>query len=1098
MLTQTSPLSCFQSQKSRRHVLQSRARTSLLLIFAVSLIIAGCGAQDTEVSPEAIKFNDRGVAKMGQFQYAAAYDDFTRVTELEPRWEVGLVNLAIATLNRQNPDDELLTLETLEKVLALNPTNVRAQYTSGIVNLYLGNTAEAIEFLTTSVNLDPNDAFGTYFLGQAHLQAGQYEQAQQWLLKTLELNAAIRSAYWAAATASRRLGEIDRATELIEDYQEFEHNPLSISAGFSYKQMGPKAEAQSVIKNTVLTQAKPAGPLFVEPRVITENAQGIFSVSSHDLNGDGHWDLLLSNKENTQIWMGGERGFESLKLQAAIPAHLASAWGDLDNDGPVELITCGLEGLTTFNVDFNQAMVSPRQKIDETSCTSLRVVDIDHDGALDIIASGSLGSSTWRNNRNGGFQLNEALRIGSPIRQVLLEDFDRDRDVDLIFVGLGSPNVALRNELTWRYAAFPDLNQLEQESFLAATSFDINLDGRVELVAATRRGSLDVWESHAAAWHRDSLDIAFDSILSLDGQDFDGDGKIDLFIAHEAGFTVIDPRSMAELSDIKIPNLRQALPIFGSPNEGWGVLAITDQNMTYYAPGIGRYPLLAVLPSGKSSADQMRSNASGIGVYAKLRTDTRWSLASNFASHSGSSQSLQPLVFGSGGAAQADYIELLWSDGVTQSERNLAFGQVHRIDEIQRQLASCPVVFVWNGYKYEFVSDVLGVAALGYFAEPDTTTPVRPNERLLLPEGLLKARNGKFEVKIGEPMEEVLYLDSASLLYVDVPQVLDMVIDERLSIQSVEPTGEPIYFSEVYTPVNAHSGDNPDVLEELLKADRYAVDPGAVDKRFIGLTSKPHTLTMEFADELPTEHIVMVIDGWVEFPYSQTSFSAFSTNTSYRAPTLEARDGNGDWQIVMQQFGFPAGMPRQMALPLPMLPDGTTALRLTSNLEVYWDRIRIVRQETAADFPIHSTSLVRAVVRAPGYAKRTTKSQRVPYYDYDERSPYWDAKFANGFYTAMGPATELVETVDSAVAIIGSGEEVHLEFTVPPTLKDGLRRFYILDFHGWAKDMDMYTSTGDTVQPIPQLSDTTPAELTRRKELHEKYNVRYQSGLARP
>ena len=72
--------------------------------------------------------------------------------------------------------------------------------------------------------------------------------------------------------------------------------------------------------------------------------------------------------------------------------------------------------------------------------------------------------------------------------------------------------------------------------------------------------------------------------------------------------------------------------------------------------------------------------------------------------------------------------------------------------------------------------------------------------------------------------------------------------------------------------------------------------------------------------------------------------------------------------------------------------------------------------------------LESAVVRRCGFARRTTGAQRQPYYDYDDRSPYWDTRHQDGLYTAFGDARELVSETDGALAILGPGEEVHLEF----------------------------------------------------------------------
>ena len=96
-----------------------------------------------------------------------------------------------------------------------------------------------------------------------------------------------------------------------------------------------------------------------------------------------------------------------------------------------------------------------------------------------------------------------------------------------------------------------------------------------------------------------------------------------------------------------------------------------------------------------------------------------------------------------------------------------------------------------------------------------------------------------------------------------------------------------------------------------------------------------------------------------------------------------------------------------------------------------------------------------------------------------------------GDYTRFGPARELVATVDDAVAIIGPGEEVHLEFGAPrEPPPQGWTRRYVLQANGWAKDMDLFTRDGETVGPLP----STGRPAGPRDALHARYNTRYLAG----
>ena len=103
-----------------------------------------------------------------------------------------------------------------------------------------------------------------------------------------------------------------------------------------------------------------------------------------------------------------------------------------------------------------------------------------------------------------------------------------------------------------------------------------------------------------------------------------------------------------------------------------------------------------ISPSGRTDASQMRSNASGLGAVVRARVAGRWTVLDRLDAHSGPGQSLQPLSVGLGAHGQVDFVELRWPDGVSQSELELEGGEHHLIAEVQRQLASCPVLFAWE------------------------------------------------------------------------------------------------------------------------------------------------------------------------------------------------------------------------------------------------------------------------------------------------------------------------------------------------------------------------------------------------------------------
>ena len=1043
------------------------------------------------ISPEDIAQNDRGVAQMGRYEYGPAHDTFAAVTERNPDWNEAVVNLAIATLNRQEDGDEQRALSIVTEVLGREPEQIRALYVSGIIHLYLGNPVRASEFLARVAEMDPLDAYAAYFLGQSHLQQGDYESAAVWLQKAAELDPYLRSAYWAGSQVLRRLGRTEESAEMLAGYQRFDPNPAARTAGFSYRKMGSKAEAKSVITSASPAMRQPSGALLVSPEPISDEAWGR-SITAVDVDSDRRPEVFMTGPARTLQFASN--------WEASVPSGFGEGaegllWGDIDDDGLVDVVRCSSSGSQWIR-QTSDGWVDPLV-LSESACNAGAVFDSDHDGDLDVFLTGAGGSELWINHRDGSFRnIAEQMGIDAGVagRQVLAADLDADRDIDILILNQAAPHYVWQNDRTWRYRPFPGLESFTDEQWRAVTYADANADGHAELFGLTDAGALVVWAFDGLSWQRRPMSVDTGAnAREIAAADFNGNGLPEVLVAHDAGFKVIDPRVDRVLFSGQVQNLVSAMPLAIDPGQGPGVLTLGETGLQFWAPGPGRYEFVSIIPTGRTESDQMRSNASGIGTAITVRAGGRWSSVQALDSHSGPGQSLTPVSIGLGGRPAADYVALQWSDGVSQTELDLAAGQTHVIAETQRQLASCPVIFAWDGERYRFVSDVLGVGGLGFFSEPGISAPPRPFERFLLPDGLLAARDGHYQIKLTEPMEENAYVDSVVLAVYDLPEGWSMVLDERMGTGGAAVTGRPIAYRESLAPARVTDAGGRDVTPQVLTANLQAPEPGPVDHRFIGLLAEDQILTIEFDQTIDRAGAVLMADGWVEYPYSQTVFAAWQAGIGYRTATLEARGEDGTWSTVAREFGYPAGMPRQMALPMPELPAGTTALRLSSNMEIYWDRLQVVFEEQGPSLQPTIVAPRQARVARTGFPRRTNGPQKVPQYDYSDRAPYWDTKYQRGFYTALGDASELLAATDGALAIIGGGEEIHLAFPVPRPPEQGMKRHLVLDFRGWAKDMDLYTADGETVAPVP-LPDY--ADQARRDRLHSRYNVRFQEGMS--
>jgi Tfp pilus assembly protein PilF len=1088
-----------------------------LLIAATLGLATGCALPGPD--ERAVAENNRGVGLMGQFDFEAARQVFAGLVERYPEDPDLLANLAIATLNRQQPDDNRLTLEILDRALAIDPGHLRSLYCRGLMLLHMGDVEPSLVCFQYVVEGDSGDADAAYHVGQCLIQLQRPDEALAWYERAIDLDPYLRSAYYRSFQTLQRLGDRGRARAMLEIFQRLADNPRSRLVEFKYTKMGRRGAAAVIGETGLQPITPPEGPLFAAPEPAAPSAlpwrdeTELRSITAADIDGDEMIDVFLSDvlggPSETVNAVLLSRG-DSFELDpdhplAKVPKVTAVLWGDVDNDGRTDAYLCR-RGPNQLWLNTGDGW----EDVTEASGTSggdLRtvdgaLVDADHDGDLDIFVVNADGpDELLNNNRDGSFrplaEEHGLAGVGADSRQVVFADLDGDRDADIIVRHASPPHAVFENRLLWEYRPAAGFEELLAAEMTAIVAGDVDGDGRTELYTADDRGAVRRWRpDNTGVWHSELLDAATEEpIYRLALADLSGDGALELVLSHRDGLDVLDPLEGTRLTSIEGPVQAWTLAAL-DPGRGPSLVAwASGLPPRVHRPGPGRHLFVALKLTGREDkSDALRSNASGIGNRVAMRAGSRWTVADTLRNSSGPGQSLQPLEMGAGGRRGADFVSIDWSDGVFQTELDLAAGTTHVIAEAQRQTSSCPVLFAWNGLEFAFISDILGVGGIGYAIGPGEYGVPRPWENFLLPDGLPAVRDGVLRVKITEPMEEATYLDAARMVAYDLPPGWSMTLDERMAIAGPDLTGEPVFFRRQWQPIEAWNDRGEDVTESIARADLIAAPVGSLDDRFIGLLAGEHLLTLRFDKPLDRlgDQLVLIADGWVEYPYSQTNFAAWQAGRSYDAPTLEARGADGSWRVVLENFGYPAGMPRRMSVPLPPLPAGTFELRLRTNQEIYWDRIAVVAAEANPELRRQELALVGAQLGRTGFAHRTTGPQRLPGYDYGRRAPLWDTWVQAGWYTRLGDITELVAAADDALAIFGPGEEVHLEFAEPQhDLSAGWRRVMVLETDGWCKDMDLYTRDGFTLEPLPARES---GDNPRRARLHRTYNTRYLDG----
>ena len=1079
-------------------------------------VLAGCNSDVDPVSPAsplstppldatAIAEHNDAVAAMGAFDYQTAIDTLTALVSSDPGRDRYKVDLAIAMLNRQRAGDETIALASLEDVLSREPDNARARYSAALLQLNAGNIEGAKSHLEMVVALDPADAYGSYYLGQSLMQLGQLDEALVYFKRAIALDPYLRSALYAGAQAARRVGDTELAAAWLGDFQRMEHNPRAHLAELKYTRMGPKAELTAIEVRSLEPTPPPMGPLFSTKRRGLIGCSDCPEVRSLGAGWEDGGLYIMFAGDQCEIYRYTDaQGFDGLaspQVRSEVPLSSgdinASLWGDVDSDGHVDVVLCrnGANQLWLGRGE-RQFELDDRMPSLDSSTIDGALFDADHDGDLDVLCVND-GSpcELINNNGDGTWQVLADASSGFPAamnrgREVVVADFDGDLDTDVLLIAKSPPHMVWLNDRLWNWST-PDTGwgDLLGSDIATAVAADLNADGDMDIVASDGTCAVSVWSRQANGWSKRVLaESLAQSPLPDTSQrdrtspprqlavaDLDGDGLLDVLAETSWNFTgqiglgrVLRVLGGDGRDDVLEMSGQRWTLLDAGGQHGPMLLTSGPAGIAWYPPGEGRFDFVSVLPRGATDAGQsMRSNASGVGTSIAARVGSRWTMTGGVRNTAGPGQNLQPISIGLGGAQDIDFIAIDWTDGVYQTESHLKPGQMHEIVETQRQLSSCPVIFAWNGESMQFMTDCLGVGGLGFYLSPSTYASPRPFERVLLERDVLNPRDGLMEIVLSEPMQETCYLDSVVLESIDCPPGWDVVADERMGTALPSPTSDLLYFRQQAKPVRARLG-RQDVTDHVAVVDTLAADPGRLDGRFIGRLLEPLAMEIEFDRALDAPgRPVLLLDAWVEYPYSQTMFAAWQANRSYDSITIEAQRADGQWVMLHDKIGYPAGMPRRSVFPLEHIPVGCRALRLKTDLELYIDAASVAFVEPCPDAVIHSAQPVQAVLESVGFPNRVDGPHRRPGYEWNARKPIWDTRTQRGWYDALGDVMSQVGAIDGRTAIFGTGDAIRCRFEPSPAPPLGWSRRHVLAVAGWCKDMDLMTRQGGTVEPVP-------------------------------
>ncbi len=431
-----------------------------------------------------------------------------------------------------------------------------------------------------------------------------------------------------------------------------------------------------------------------------------------------------------------------------------------------------------------------------------------------------------------------------------------------------------------------------------------------------------------------------------------------------------------------------------------------------------------------------------------------------------------------------------WNDGNTNLTEVVDVDSVTYTGTTYIRLGSCPSLYTWNGTDYTYASEVNdGTGWLGYleYYNPDGTATFSANypyDYIKLDQTQLQPQNGYFNMKIGELMDEIFYLDQVKLVAVDHPANTDVFSTRSTWVYNLTDPGAIFTVSNnLQAPISAVNGSGVNVLPQISKLDgvyttgtRWAWD----------------NLTLNLGNLTGAPNINLIVAATTNWPTTKAGGSNFEQYANQPGvmpsppPYMQVKAANGSWVNVPEdrEFPLPSVTDEEFVVNLTgLFPTNDFELRINTYQDIQFDYIGI---STAPQQNITTYSI------APSSA--------------DLEQSFTDATNSTGAFTRYGDVTALLQSADNQYVVGRLGDEVTLKFAdnLPP-VAPGMVRDYILVANCWFK------GTGSpyynlTVNPLPfqdmtsfpyPANETYPYDASNQAYL-QAYNTRVINNPSSP
>lgn len=1092
------------------------------------------------------------LAAMQTSQDVLARQELERLVQLVPGEAAGWANLGLLLLRQQQVDE---ASERLAKASSLAPRNASIERLLALTESRRGNLDESVRRWRRAIELEPNDLRAPYALALELERIGgaPNEAEAQRLLDALAARSGNLAAQLEHARLSGKRGDAAGLTKALDALgQRSSGWPPSaqerLKAVREAAQASPTAATTPVIflKNVLISEPEYRAA-FAEvstPRSeVGEPVMRLITLRNPDAQpapaddqiafvgadatalplADARWagavwltadrppTVAAVNPREVHLLSGVAIAFPAAPLDVAGPDAVAAA--DLNYDFRNDLVLAGAGGVQIFRQQdegtFSLVTSAAKLPADVTATPAYGVwpADIDTDGDLDLVVGRRDGpTAVLRNNGDSTFSAQSQFGTVSRLRGFAWADLDGEGVPDAALLddqGMLRVFLNLRGGEFRQHEVPPDFGRVA-----AIATAEITGDGIFDVIGAAADGtvvrlSYDESNSRFEAARLTRVDPPSGMAAGhtrLLVADLDNNAAGDLVISSPAAsrvalggaggtFRDIDsrvlPGGVTSAADLDGDG---RLELIGRSDDGARVMRVKGQK---------QYRWQTLRPRAVTATGDQRINSFGMGGEIEVRTGL----------HAQKQVIAAPVVhFGLGEATVAEVARITWPNGFLQSEFDLASNSI--VGASQRLKGSCPWLFAWNGTEMHFVTDFIWRSPLGLRINAQATADVQMTEDWVRIRGdQLAARDGEYDLRITADLWETHFFDLVSLLVVDHPEGTEVFVDERFAVPP--PRLGVIATSPVRDFASVRDDQGRDVLDVVRTRDDRHLD-FAGRGRYQGVT-REHHIEIELPRDAPRAGpLWLIAQGWVH--PTDSSINVALGQGSHPPPAslaLHVADAQGRFKPVRTGLGFPAGKDKTILIDLAgvFAPAGPRRLRLSTNLEIFWDRLGWAAGRPDVKLAPRRLELKSADLRFRGFSVTTQKDASTP-----ERPSYAVEGVAarwrdlEGFHTRFGDVRELLLGVDDRYVIMNAGDELRVTFPEVPPPQHGFVRDFVMVGDGWEKDGDYNTVASRTVLPLPTHGSAKYVRGTgrleddpiyrRHKADFERYHTRFVSPSA--